>query len=162
MSVILFARGCSPETTSGSRSFTCWRSRSSFSLAGVCGADSVGAIDARRRSCPGRHLQQIVHHARHHHGVLFPDSVDAGGAGQFSAAADDRRARSGVSRTQSCSVGTSTCSAAASRSGRLLAGGVDTGWTFYTPYSSAIRQYVCHRGGARRFSSPGFRRSSPA
>ena len=28
-----------------------------------------------------RHLQQAVHYARHHHGVLLPDSVGSGGAG---------------------------------------------------------------------------------
>ena len=31
----------------------------------------------------GRHLQQAVHDARHHHGVLLPDPVDSGRAGQL-------------------------------------------------------------------------------
>ena len=31
-----------------------------------------------------RHLQQAVHHARDHHGVLLPGPVHSGDAGQFS------------------------------------------------------------------------------
>ncbi len=47
--------------------------------------------DARRRSGHGRHLQQALHHARRHHGVLLPGAGGADGAGQFLPAADDRR-----------------------------------------------------------------------
>ena len=33
----------------------------------------------------------------------------------------------------------------------ILSGGVDTGWTFYTPYSSSLFEYPCHCRGAGRF-----------
>ena len=42
-------------------------------------------------------LQQAVHHARRDHGLLLPDPVDSRGARKFPAAADDRRARCGLS-----------------------------------------------------------------
>ena len=45
-------------------------------------------------------LQQAVHHARRHDGVLLPDPVDSRDAGQFLPADDDRRARPGVPQHQ--------------------------------------------------------------
>ena len=41
----------------------------------------------------------------------------------------------------------------------ILAGGVDTGWTFYTPYSSHIRNTSRRRRVWSEFSSPASRRS---
>ena len=31
----------------------------------------------------------------------------------------------------------------------MIRGGVDTGWTFYTPFSDHLLHHVCHRGGVR-------------
>ena len=31
----------------------------------------------------------------------------------------------------------------------LIRGGVDTGWTFYTPFSDSLLHHVCHGGGVR-------------
>ena len=42
-----------------------------------------------------------------------------------------------------------------------LAGGVDTGWTFYTPYSSMFSNTHGRAGGDWACSSSGSRRSSP-
>ena len=65
-----------------------------------------------------RHLQQAVHHARDHHGVLLPGPVDSRDSGQFSGAADDRRARSGVPANQSIELVYLHRSAASLRSPR--------------------------------------------
>ena len=46
--------------------------------------------------------------------------------------------------------------------GAMLAGGVDTGWTFYTPYSSTYTNTYVIATARRESSSPAFRRSSPA
>ena len=43
----------------------------------------------------------------------------------------------------------------------LIFGGVDTGWTFYTPFSTMFSNTHGRAGGGRRCSSPGSRRSSP-
>ena len=53
-------------------------------------------------SLRSRHLQQAVHHARDHHGVLLSGSVDPRNAGQFPDADHDRRPRPRVSANQSC------------------------------------------------------------
>ena len=63
-------------------------------------AGPPGAADSGGRSDAGGYLQQGIHHARHHHGVLLPDSVGSGGARQFSCAADDRGEGPGVSANQ--------------------------------------------------------------
>ena len=42
-----------------------------------------------------------------------------------------------------------------------LTGGVDTGWTFYTPFSQHVLEHPGHGGGAWACSSSGSRRSSP-
>ena len=70
----------------------------------VGGAFAVGMrIESAHAGRPlfSRHLQQAVHHARDHHGVLLPGPVHSGDARQLSGADDDRRARSGVSAHQS-------------------------------------------------------------
>ena len=87
----------------------------------------------------GRDLQQAVHHARRDHGLLLPDPGDPGGARELPGPADDRGAATWPSRGSTCSswyiyiVGRG-----ASRSARIVTGGVDTGWTFYTPYSTVF------------------------
>ena len=65
---------------------------------------------------------------------------------QLPAAADDRRAGRRLPAAQPRSATTSTSSARASCSWRMLDGGVDTGWTFYTPYST----HDADGGGADR------------
>ncbi len=47
-----------------------------------------------------RHLQQAVHRARRDHGLAVPDPVDPVGDRQLPGAADDRRARPGVSAAE--------------------------------------------------------------
>ena len=64
-------------------------------------AGAAGAVHAERRAAHLRHLQQAVLVPRHRHGVVLPDAVHPGHARQFPAAADDRRARRGVSPAQS-------------------------------------------------------------
>ncbi len=59
-----------------------------------------------------RHLQQALHRARRDHGVAVPDPVDPVGARQLPAAADDRRARPGLSAAEPARAGTSTWPAA--------------------------------------------------
>ena len=49
-----------------------------------------------------------------------------------------------------------------SRCGAIVAGGVDTGWTFYTPFSTTYSNTYVMRDGDRACSSPASRRSSPA
>ena len=97
-----------------------------------------------------RHLQQVLHDARRDHGVLLPDPVDSGGARQLPDPADDRREGPGVPAHQPA------------QSLHLLdrrhlhalrawsRGGVDTGWTFYTPYSSVGLEHQRHPDRARR------------
>ena len=46
--------------------------------------------------------------------------------------------------------------------GAIVAGGVDTGWTFYTPFSTHLLEHVRDGDGRRASSSPDSRRSSPA
>ena len=95
------------------------------------------ADDAARRFRHRRHLQQDVHAARRDHGVLLPDSVDSRGARQLPDPADDRGQGSRVSADQSAELVHLRASAASSPLYAMVTGGVDTGWTFYTPYSTA-------------------------
>ena len=43
----------------------------------------------------------------------------------------------------------------------ILRGGVDTGWTFYTPYSTHLRELACDRDGDGHFHRRLLARSSP-
>ena len=80
-------------------------------------------------------LQQALLDARNHHGVFLPGAVDSGHAREFPDSSDDRRARRRVSQAQPAEL-------VHFRHRRCFAlfatpsGGVDTGWTFYPPYSS--------------------------
>ena len=55
---------------------------------------------------------------------------------QLPAAADDRRARTWLSRGSICSAGIFNIAGGLFTLYAVIAGGVDTGWTFYTPYST--------------------------
>jgi cytochrome c oxidase subunit 1 len=57
-------------------------------------------------------------------------------AGEFPGAADDRRPRSGVSETEPVELVHLHRRRVVHAGGAVISGGVDTGWTFYTPYSS--------------------------
>ena len=74
------------------------------------------------------------------HGVvmifLFMIPAIPGVFGNFFLPDHARRARTWPSRASTCSRSTSTCSARSSRSWGMIHGGADTGWTFYTPYST--------------------------
>ena len=63
-------------------------------------ADPAGSADPDGRAGDGRHLQQAVHHARDHHGLLLPDSVGAGGDRQFRDSADGGRQGPGLPARQ--------------------------------------------------------------
>ena len=99
-------------------------------------AGPARAADAGRRPARVGDLQQDVHHARRGDGLLLPDPVDSRGAGQLPAPDHGRRQGPGLSAINLLSWyiyvlgGAFTLYAA-------LSGGVDTGWTFYTPYSTA-------------------------
>ena len=92
-------------------------------------------VYAQRRSADLGHLQQAVLVPRHHHGVVLPGAIDPDHDGQFPAAADDRRARRRIPAAQSVQL-VSDCRGGVLTVYALVAGGVDTGWTFYTPYST--------------------------
>ena len=93
-----------------------------------------GALHGRQDDHGGGHLQPGVHHARADHGVPVHHPVDSGDDGQLPPADHGGREGRGVPEAQSAE-------SVRLRSGRLImlysitTGGVDTGWTFYTPYS---------------------------
>ncbi len=97
-------------------------------------------IHPRIAHSPGRlvpigNLQPSFHHAWRRHDILLPHPGHPRHAGQFPGAAHGRRARSGLSTHQPAQL-------VPPRHRRQLDlfaaifGGVDTGWTFYTPCSS--------------------------
>ena len=72
-----------------------------FFIGGVAIGTGAARTDQSHRPVPYlRRIPSPVHHARHHHGVVLPGAVDPGDHGQFHFAADDRRARRGVSAAQ--------------------------------------------------------------
>ena len=82
-----------------------------------------------------RNLQPPVFDARHRDGVLLPGAIDSGNARQFPDPDHGRSEGSRVSAHQPAEL------VPLYRRGHapmyaVLRGGVDTGWTFYTPYSS--------------------------
>jgi len=91
----------------------------------------------RRRSLPVGHLQQTVHHARREHGLLFPDTLGARGAGQLPDSDYDRAKDLALPKINLLSWYIFIAGALFSLTA-LIYGGVDTGWTFYTPLSSVI------------------------
>ena len=85
----------------------------------------------------GGDLQQDVHHARRGDGLLLPDPVDPRDARQLPDPDHDRREGPGVPADQPAELVHLRARRRSSRSSRRCSGGVDTGWTFYTPYSTA-------------------------
>ena len=69
--------------------------------------------------------------------VFFFDAVDSGHARELSGSDDDRRERSGVSAHQSAEL-VYLHRRRLFRAAAVVLGGVDTGWTFYTPFSSTF------------------------
>src|SRR6516225_7581036 len=101
----------------------------------LCHADPAGAADPGRGPGFLRHVQQAFQHAWHRDGLFLPHSVGAGGAGQFLYPLDGGGQRPGVSPGQPLEL------VPLHRRRHLCrgvdgAGGVDTGWTFYTPFST--------------------------
>ena len=96
------------------------------------------------------HLQQAVHVPRHRHGLVLPRAVHPEHARQFPAAADDRRAGSRLPAAQPVQLVSHHRRPARFTVYALLAGGVDTGWTFYTPYSTMFSNTPRARRGGRR------------
>ena len=92
-------------------------------------------VDAERRPAHLGRLQQAVLVPWHRHGLVLPGAVDPEHARQFPAAADDRRARRRLPAAQPVQLVSHHRRRHADRL-RAVAGGVDTGWTFYTPYST--------------------------
>ncbi len=88
------------------------------------------------------------------HGVVmiffFLDPVDPGDARQLPAADHDRRQGPGVPADQPAELVHLRRRRARSRWARSFNGGVDTGWTFYTPYSSIASNTNVTTGGDRR------------
>ena len=70
----------------------------------------------RRR--PARDVQQAVHAARRDHGLLLPDPVDPGGAGQLPDPADDRGPRPGLPQAEPAELVHLHARRRCSRSGR--------------------------------------------
>ena len=105
------------------------------------GAVAIGLVRLElltpRRPVPHRRpVQPPVHHARHHHGVVLPGAVDPHHARQFPAADDARHPRRRLSAPQPDLLVPVHSRAAPSRSTRSGPAAVDTGWTFYTPFST--------------------------
>ena len=101
----------------------------------VCRADAHSPHRAAGRARATGNLQQIVHAARRHHDFLFPDSVDPAVLGNFLVplmvgARDLAFPKLNLLSWYIYIVGGLFTLYSA------IAGGVDTGWTFYTPYSS--------------------------
>ena len=88
-----------------------------------------------------RHLQQALHGPRRDHGLLLPRAGDPGGAGQFLPADDDRRQGPGLSAAQPLSWYLYMFGRRLDAVSPCWPAGVDTGWTFYTPYSSEASHY---------------------
>ena len=107
----------------------------------------IELLTPARRPPDQRGLQPRLHAARRDHGVVLPDPVDPQHLRQFPHPADDRRARPRLPAAQPARAGTSTSSAGCSRSACWSRGGVDTGWTFYTPLSSMFANGQRGAGG---------------
>jgi cytochrome c oxidase subunit 1 len=97
-----------------------------------------GADDAEGRPTHLRCLQQDVHHARGDYDFPVPHPVDPCGVRQLPAAADDWRARCGVSTRLNLLSWYFFVTGGILVLIALFRGGIDTGWTFYTPYSSSF------------------------
>ena len=79
---------------------------------------------------------KLFTHARRDDGLLLPDPVDPGGAGQLPGADDDRGADLAFPRLNLLSWYLFMIGGLVHALRDARRGGVDTGWTFYTPYSS--------------------------
>ena len=111
--------------------------------------------DLRRR----RDLQQALHHARHHHGLVLPDPFDPRHSRQFSGPAHDWRARIWPFRELNLLSWYLFMTGGAFTLFAIICGGVDTGWTFYTPYSSTYSNTYVMADGRSASSSPASPRS---
>jgi hypothetical protein len=97
----------------------------------------------------GRDLQQALHDARRRDDLLLPDPVDPGVLGQLPDADHDRRQGPRVPAHQPAELVHLRHRRPVHASAAFIAGGVDTGWTFYTPYSTTASNTTCARGDGR-------------
>ena len=105
-----------------------------------------------------RRLQQAVHAARRRDDLLLPDPVDSGDARQLPHPDHVRHEGPGVSAHQPAEL-VPLRHRRHPRARRVAGGGVDTGWTFYTPYSTIVVARRTSRSRRWPRSSPGSRRS---
>ena len=111
---------------------------------------------------PARHLQPPVHAARRGDGLPLHHPGHPGGARELPHPAHARREGRRVPAPQPAVLVHLHRSAALFALYALINGGVDTGWTFYTPLLDDLRQHAGARGRRSASSSRASRRSSPA
>ena len=90
------------------------------------------------RSAEYRNVQQGIYPARNPDDLFLPYPVDPGGSGKFSAADHDRGQGPCAAADQSHQSLHLLDRRARLALWALMQGGVDTGWTFYTPYSTTF------------------------
>ena len=128
--------------TSGSGSCTSRSVLVAFALGGIFAlARPPRASHARPHDHGRGHLQPHVHAPRRGHGVPLHHPVGAGGDGELRPPDSARREGRRVPEAEPASLYIyvfGACFALWS----MIHGGVDTGWTFYTPYSTISNSYV--------------------
>ena len=108
-----------------------------FAIGGVFAtAHPPGADHAPGRPGAVGDLQQALHHARRGDGLLLPDPVHPGRARELPHPDHDRGQGPGLPAHQPAELVHLHRWAPPSRCTRCVTGGVDTGWTFYAPYST--------------------------
>ena len=126
-----------------------------LTLIGVLPGRRLRAAPAHRAAHPGpddhgRHdLQPHVHAARRGHDLPLHDPGHPGASSATSSCPLMIGAQDVAFPRSTCSPSTSTCSARVIALWGMIHGGTDTGWTFYTPYSTTTAPRVA-AGPARR------------
>ena len=152
--------GCSRRTISASLSSPLFSTTSFFFVIGGTAASLIRLeiFSRRGRSCDLGHVQPSLLHARHHHGVVLPDPVDPNTLGNFIVPLMIGARDLAFPRLNLLSWYL-FMSAAALTLFAILAGGVDTGWTFYTPFSTLYSNSHVVAAAVPAYSSPASPRS---
>ena len=138
------------------------RSRSSSSSAALAATlMRLELMTPAGRPGPARDLQQAVHAPRRDHGLLLPDPVDPGGAGQLPGPADDRRAGPGLPELNLLSWYLYMLGGAVRAVRRCSRAASTPAGRSTRPTAACTRNTHVHADGGRASSSPGSRRSSP-
>ena len=152
-------------TTSASASCT-WSARSIALRRSAASSRSLVRLELLT---PGKTImsaddvQPGVHAARRDHGVPLHHPAHPGARSATSSCRIMLGAKDvAFPQAQPAVASTSTGSARSSAASPLVTGGVDTGWTFYTPYSHDDRATRGHLGRRSASSSSASPRSSPA